>query len=423
MLVLVAACGSSDLRTDAGAGDASPDAPAPWSVRQLGGPGSDAATSVGVDAAGTIYVAGTTSSALGVSTGGADLFVTAIPTSGDGWVTQLGSTGDEALEDLTITDDGVAITGVTDGVLPGQTSHGLQDIVVARIDASGATRWSTQYGTAGHDRGQAIVARDGGLLVAGVMDEQVIGDDDIRLDTLSASGQLVASDAIRTGAPERAEGLALDGNGGVFVAGAAAGPLVDGWAGSFDAFVLGIGALGERPSWGSQRGTEDIDAALDVALDAAGNIYVLAISFSDLDSGGFENDGRASAFVMKYAADSRQLVWTRRIGTAAVETFASKLAVDAAGHVFVAGTTRGALGLANAGGFDAYVAILDGDGAVVHVEQLGTAADDRADDVVITDEDVIVVGSTGGDLAGTGSHGGADAFVARFSRSSLLAAG
>lgn len=99
------------------------------------------------------------------------------------------------------------------------------------------------------------------------------------------------------------------------------------------------------------------------------------------------------------------------------ETFGSMLAVDAGGHVYVAGTTRGTLGLASAGGFDAYVAILDTDGAVVH----GTVGDDRADDVVVTDDDVIVVGSTCGDLAGTGAHvGGTDAFVARFSRSSLL---
>jgi hypothetical protein len=47
---------------------------------------------------------------------------------------------------------------------------GDKDIIVARVDASGAVAWKDQVGTAGNDKGAAISRDDTGFTVAGFTD-------------------------------------------------------------------------------------------------------------------------------------------------------------------------------------------------------------------------------------------------------------
>lgn len=409
------ACGDS-----ASAVDASPDAPARWTVRQLGTNADDVATNIGVDAACAIYLAGTTRGNLGATppVGLDDVFVLQLPASGDGWRVQLGSAGTETAGDMVVTPEGVAtIVGTTDGALPGAQHHGRDDIFVASFDPAGALRWVTESGSGETDQARALARRsDGTLVVAGMTNELAVENFDLRIDTMSDDGKVLATAAIRSDTPEFAEGIAFDANDRALIVGGAFGPLAGEWRGSADPYVLRVPVLGEAPTWAEQRGTADIDAALDVEVDPMGNIYVLATSYSDLDSGAYENDGRQNAFVIKYRPGEPAAVWIRRIGPANHITSSRRLAVDTAGNVYIAGATDGDLEGVNAGGLDAFLTILDTDGAHVHTTQLGTAGDDRASDVIVTESgEVLIAGATQGALAGPGTHVGAqDAFVARF---------
>lgn len=417
-----AACGDPASSADAGGEvvDASLDGALRPTIHQLGTTEDEVATSIGVDAACGIHVAGTTRGALGATphAGLDDAFVVRLADAGPGWRAQLGSPGIETAGDLVVTPDGVAtIVGTTSDALPGETHRGLVDIFVASFDAAGALRWITQSGSTETDLARTLARRSDGRIIVAGMTNALDGDDfDLRIDTLSPEGEILATDPIRSDTPEFAEGLAIDASGGALVVGGAKGPLVEEWRGSFDPFLLAVPVLGERPTWGAQRGTADIDAALDVAVDPRGDIYVLSISYSDLVSRAFEDDGRQNAFVAKHRPGVADPLWIRRIGPASHVTSCRRLAVDTAGNVYVAGATDGDLDGGNAGGLDAFLMILDPDGAHVRTAQLGTEGDDTAGDVVVTASgEVLIAGTTAGALAGPGMHaGGQDVFVARF---------
>lgn len=100
---------------------------------QLGSDSADDATGVGVDG-NTVLVAGTTSGAIDTTgnpnAGGRDGFLAALDL-GTGelrWITQFGSTGDEEVHGLTITEDGlVVVAGQTTGSLGDQPNAGGSD--------------------------------------------------------------------------------------------------------------------------------------------------------------------------------------------------------------------------------------------------------------------------------------------------------
>lgn len=131
------------------------------------------------------------------------------------------------------------------------------------------------------------------------------------------------------------------------------------------------------------------DNAWDMAVDAAGNVYIAGMS----DSAGLEGaasthhlsgGGGFDAVVVKLNPNGR-IAYVARIGGSALDQ-ASKIAVDAAGNAYIAGytfstdfpTTAGAYDETfNGGGIDAFVAKLSPDGSQLeYATFLGGSADD-----------------------------------------------
>jgi hypothetical protein len=212
-----------------------------------------------------------------------------------------------------------------------------------------------------------------------------------------------------TGDDDYANAVAADSRGNAYVAGETFGSL-DGNpnAGSRDAFVMKIDAAGVR-MWAVQVGSADIDRAMGVALDAAGNAYVAGITFGSL--GGEVNRGRSDAFLAKVSPVGT-LEWVRLLGTPLSE-IGTSVAVDAAGNAFVAGTTGGRLGgKVNGGHNDAFVAKFAPDGALFWVSLLGTTEEEYGYAVAMDAAGfAYLAGQTGGTLGAT-SSGSRDAFVA-----------
>lgn len=74
-----------------------------------------------------------------------------------------GSSGDYAYDATLVSDGGLAITGFT-------TSFGAggQDIFLLRLDSAGTVQWFSTFGTAGHEKANAVTeTNDGGFLISG----------------------------------------------------------------------------------------------------------------------------------------------------------------------------------------------------------------------------------------------------------------
>lgn len=118
-----------------------------------------------------VYVAGYTFGTLGdASAGGSDIIVRRLDRNGNTiWTRQFGSAGNDnaSFRGLAADAKTVFVTGNVAGALPGHTSAGSRDVFVRRFDAAGAVLLSTQFGTAGDDRGIPVAVYDDSLFVGG----------------------------------------------------------------------------------------------------------------------------------------------------------------------------------------------------------------------------------------------------------------
>jgi len=171
-------------------------------------------------------------------------------------------------------------------------------------------------------------------------------------------------------------------------------------------------AWGQEIGWTRQFGTFANDYATNIAVDASGNVYVAGKTVGALPEQ--SSSGDWDVFVRKYDSSGSEL-WTRQFGTSTYD-YAESVAVDASGNVYVAGLTSGALpGQTSSGGGDAFVRKYDGSGSEIWTKQFGTSTYDEAYDVAVdTFDNVYVAGQTYGALPGQTSSGGRDAFLVKF---------
>jgi hypothetical protein len=147
---------------------------------------------------------------------------------------------------------------------------------------------------------------------------------DLDLRTGPARGQLNARD-FGTAAYDAGTGVAANATG-VYAVGNTTGNLDGLNKGSDDAFIRKYDG---GVVWAQQFGTRSYDVATDVVVDTAGNSYVLGYTDGAL---GFKL-GADDVFLRKYNA-SGTVVWTRQFGTTNYD-YAIDLALDAGGNVVV----------------------------------------------------------------------------------------
>ncbi|WP_168210401.1 receptor L domain-containing protein [Persicimonas caeni] len=139
-----------------------------WSSR-FGDPDvDDEATGIAINDDG-LSVSGWTDGALsGQSNLGArDAFVAHFDTDGTRvWLDQFGSTANDLATDVAVTAGRVHVSGWTDGALSGQSNLGDRDAFVRTYGADGAEQWTTQFGTPIADTADAIAAGMSDIYVA-----------------------------------------------------------------------------------------------------------------------------------------------------------------------------------------------------------------------------------------------------------------
>src|SRR5215469_4781331 len=347
----------------------------------LGGSQDDLGNAITVDASGSAYVTGgTTSSNFPVTSGvvqttyggadggyqgvNGDIFVTKLSPDGSSlvWSTYIGGSGDDNAYSIAVDGTGVYLTGgtnssdypVTLGVyMP--SSGGLTDVFVTKLDPTGSNLlYSTHIGVA----------------VEGI----------------------------------RGFGIAVDGGGNAYVAGNA-GPGFPTTAAAYQtssgaftsAFVMKLSSDGSAADYStflSGGNSSDVDYAESIAVDKNGNAYVTGYAGSStfpVTAGAFQsnNAGTHDAFFTVLNSSGSALVYSTYLGGAGNDE-GFRIAVDSAGMAYIAGmtassnfpTSAGALQTAYGGGAsDGFIAKLDptksGSASLVYATYLGGSGDDN----------------------------------------------
>ena len=295
--------------------------------------------------------------------------------------TRIGGSGTELASDIaTHPEGGVAVVGGTtsadfplaraadatfDGALE-PTGHPEDDAFVARLAADGTLAFSTYLGGRGLEQATGVaVDRSGAVYVvgytqsddlpvtAGALQPSAGGGRDAFVAKFDATGALVFATYLGGAGFDQAEAVALDPAGGVHVAGwtdsadflptrQRLGP-----GGETDVFVAKLTSDGSRLDSAVVLGGSGGDGGLDVAVTAAGEAVVVGSTASadfPVERPVQEaHGGESDVFVAKIAADGASLVFSTYLGGARSSfatgrDYASSVAVDDVGSVYVGGT-------------------------------------------------------------------------------------
>jgi uncharacterized protein (TIGR03437 family) len=287
----------------------------------LGGAEDDSAAGIALDAGGNVYIVGTTSSAnfplfppnQPRPPGGKEIFVTKLNAAGGGiaFSTYLGGSSDDVAAGAAVDPSGsLYLIGTTNSSNFAGVGglHGASDALVARVDPAGALVSAAYLGGSGHDTGSAItIDIAGSAYVAG---------------TTNSSDFPTSSGAFRTFSNGQA-----------------------------DAFVAKLGGSSGSLSYSTYLGGNDSDQAFGIAVDASGSAYVTGVT----NSPNFPVLGAhqatcspsltpftspcADAFLTRLNPNGTGLLFSTFLGGRGSD-LGRVVAVDAAGHAYVAGVTN-----------------------------------------------------------------------------------
>ena len=349
----------------------------------LGGSSQDEASDVRLDATGSAYQSGRTSSTnfptanpLQPAYGGGnfDDFVAKLNPAGSALVysTYLGGSGNEGFTAIAVDEAGnVYVASNTTStnfptVNPLQPANGGgNDAFVAKLNATGsALVYSTYLGGSGSDLALILaVDHSGNTYVAGrtsstdfptvnpLQPAYAGGPFDGFVAKLNAAGSALIYSTYLGGSGDTAEninGIAVDAAGNAYLSGTAAtdfptaNPLQPAYGGGpSDAFAAKINATGSALIYSTYLGGSGSDRGDYIALDAAGNVYMIGWTSSpdfptkdplQPDYGG----GPFDAFVLKLSPDDR----STNITTVSAASFsASAVASESIVSAFGSGLT------------------------------------------------------------------------------------
>lgn len=280
------------------------------------------ATSVAVDLNGNVHVAGYTNGGLdgNTLTGTQDFFVVTYNSAGTKVRTvQLGGAASSVgfvttATGVSVDNNGnVYVAGYTYGGLDGNTLTGTKDFFLTKYDSAGNKLFTKQLGTIGYGT--------------------------------------------------QANGVAVDASGNTHVAGYTLSNL-DGntlsGVGAQDLFMTKYDTGGNKVRTKQLGVAGKISGANGVAVDANDNVYVAGSTYGGLDGNALT--GVQDFFVTTYDTSGNKLR-TKQLGIANKYTVANSVAVDATGNVFVAGYTTGGLdGNSLSGAQDFFITKYDSSG-------------------------------------------------------------
>ncbi len=315
-------------------------------------------------------------------------------------------------------DDGETWSGCQGEVIP-QTEdcHSEQDEDCNGYGC-GETVWSLVFGDGADEEARRVVVDEFGRAIVGgafggsmVVGSGTIGPAEGQYDpfllAVLPDGVPLEGRAFAGLGRNALEGLALDGEGNILIAGGNSGTLDFGFgplvASGGDGYIAKLDPLGQ-PLWSVAFGGNGTDEAQDVGVLPGGDVIV---------AGYFDNSANFAGTVLTGAANDAVLarldgtsgvpVWVHSHGSAGSQ-IPIDLAVGGDGNSVVCGyfentLSFGGANLVSAGNSDVFVVKLDGNGAEIWSHRYGGAGDQRAFRVATDSQNsVVLVGSFAHDI-------------------------
>ncbi|MEI6948566.1 SBBP repeat-containing protein [Paraflavisolibacter sp. H34] len=300
-----------------------------WAVRHNGLlNGDDRAYALGVDGSGNVLVTGQ-----GLNSAGNLDFIT-LKLDGSGsfkWSKAYNGPGNG--DDVATA---LAVDGSGNVYVAGRSPAGETDLdyAVIKYDTYGAVKWTKRYNSGFGDDEPLALAVDatGNVYVTGRSKGNGTGYDYATLKYNSSGTQLWAARYAGPAGDDAAYDLAVDGSGNVYVTGEIT---VDLQAEEFDwtdMATIKYNAAGV-PQWVKTYHSDDIDHASDLTLDVWGNVYITGWSGSDDDQDNYTT--------IKYSTGGVQQ-WVAIYNSGFDRAMA--IALDGSGNVVVTGFSTAAIG-------------------------------------------------------------------------------
>lgn len=282
----------------------------------------DAGAAVAVDSLGSIVVGGWTLGSLGrLNQGFHDGLV--IKYSAEGlveWRRQPATRDTDRVTGITTdAQDNIIAVGSTWGSMAGR-KLGEQDCFIVKYRSDGTQLWKRQFGTADRDETSRIATdAAGNIVVVGFLDYNAA------VIKYAADGTEQWRRVLESGDFDIVNGVAIDALGNIVVVGETLGSLGGPNQGSYDLFVAVYSPDGTL-LWIKQPGTTDADMAIDVAIGAAGEIFVVGQQYVH---------GLGQGMLAAFSADGAEQ-WRVFTGKAAYDLRAA--AIDSDGGILVVGS-------------------------------------------------------------------------------------
>ena len=404
----------------------------------LGGNGDTGGNALQVDAAGNVYVAGSTTSTnfptlnpyqSTYQGGPSDAFVTKFNATGTALIysTYLGGSGTDEADALALDANGDAYaTGVTSstnfpvtaGVVQRTFGGGAENAFVTKLNPAGnGLLYSTYLGGSGDDSAAAIAVDASGNAyltgdatsadfptTAGAFQRTMLGFQSAYVTKLNPGATAFVYSTYlgadmnpdTTGGNNYGTAIAVDASGNAYLTGetdslgfpVTAGVFQPTLRGTNNVFITKVNTGGTGLVYSSFLGGSAEDCGAGVAVDTGGNAYVVgttdSVDFPTANA--FQSTYRgtvSNAFVTKVNAAGSALIYSTYLG-GTKEDSGTAIAVDAAGDAYAAGTTNSgnfptlnAVQATKGGGFDTWVTKFNPAGsALVYSTFLGGTGDE-----------------------------------------------
>jgi len=387
-------------------------------VKTFGGSNIDQAVAIVKSDDNAYVVVGTTNSIDGdiidKTTTDSDYWILKISETGELiWNRTFGGSNDDVATNISKTSDGgYIVSGYSrsnDGDVSGNA--GFHDYWILKLDANGNKVWDKTFGFSGSDQAfDVFQTKDGGYFVTGFLDVTAsggAGNDGrgagnrhgvgeywaIKMD---ASGEYIWRRYFGGNESDISYSALETSDGGFLLIGASESEDLDvtDSKGSYDYWVVKLNAFGTK-LWTKSYGGSEIDNGYAATATADGNFIIVGDSRST-DQDVTNPIGNADLWAVKFNGNGG-IIWNRSFGGSQFDSARSIVPITD-GNYLIAGATRSADGdvSSNNGENDAWVVIMDANGALVFEKTIGGSNFDFGEDAVLGHDNsaVLLVGNT-----------------------------
>jgi len=348
------------------------------------------------------------------------------------WAKGFGKTGVQKGEDVvTDKDNNIIVVGnFADSINFGGTtlkSNGVEDIFIAKFDATGNHLWSKSFGDALSQKAIKVAVDVSGNIYFsgnfrgsfdfgnGLLTGGSLGN--IFIVSFDPNGNSIWSKEFGDGFPLSVTGLTIDKNSNILLSGWFTSTIDFGGGqitatGAPDIFLTKFTSAGTH-IWSTGYFGPGSQNQLKITTDKDNNIILTGVYSGKMNFGNFTitSKGASDIFLAKLNPDGTNFFWVKSFGSQANE-YSRNLATDTIGNIYLTGyffyllDLGGGMVLQSAGNNDIFMAKFDANGNYIWSKNFGDANNVQKGENIVVDEQGNFFAS--GTFAGVVNFGGKD---------------